>query len=122
MSVPENTGLAALSEVLSRLTAGSIGASVDGAEIARVDADARTVTVEMDPLVPSRAADGRSIPGFRVPLWSARGFPGALARCGWRVDIRSQGRDVVTMGRGVSPLTGHVRLYLRGLGQLRRLL
>jgi hypothetical protein len=120
--MPRDPPIEALTDWLTRLTAGSLGASVDGTEIARVDADARVVTVQLDPLLDPRTAGGRAFPGVRVPLWSVRGVPSALARRGWRVNVRSEGRDIVNLGRDVSPLTGHVRLHLRGLGRLRRLL
>ncbi len=111
-----------LAQLLRQLTAGKVEAALDGSPLAVVDAEAKTVTVHLDPLLQD---EGRSVPRLHeghLRLWSARGVPSSLARSGWRVSLQSEDHELVGLGRGVSALTGHLHVSPAALWKLRRLL
>ena len=105
-----------LSSALDHLAAGSRGKAtitVEGRPFVQVDADHRTHEV---------AAEGAKEAGLRlqdlgegnrgslglltVPVRVA----GALSEYGWKLTLSAEGVKVLTMGKGVSRLTGRVRL------------
>jgi hypothetical protein len=120
--VTEPSGAEVLAGLLRQISGGKIEAQLDGTAIASIDGESRTVTVHLDPLL---AGDRPSLPRLHeghLKLWSARGVPSSLARSGWHVSLQSGEQELVGLGRGVSALTGHVRVSPSALWKLRRLL
>lgn len=107
--------------LLARISAGSVEVTLGGTPLARLDGGERTLTVELDPILRTEFAPGRVRRAGRLSLWSARGIPAALARAGWRVSLRSESRELIGLGRGTSPLSGHMHVSPTALWKLRRL-
>jgi hypothetical protein len=108
--------------LLSRLSAGSIRVDIDSVPFATLDARARTLDVQVGPLL-HEGHRGRSTSQRRTSfgLWNARRVPGELAREGWRVTLHDGDNELVALGRGTSALTGHVHVSPVGLWKLRKL-
>jgi hypothetical protein len=107
-----------LAHLLAGITGGKVEASVDGVPWADLDAGSRTVRVQMDP-VRGSALVGPFLKEAGASLWAMRGFPSALARSGWQVQLRVGPDELLRMGRDTSPLTGHVHVGLAALWRLR---
>ena len=121
MTAAEISGL--LAGLLSGLSGGSARIQVDSAPFATLDAESRTLTVQIAPLFmgPSRRGPPvrRELP---VGLWNGRSIPSELARLDWRLTVYDGTEELATVGRGTSALTGHVRVSPAGLWKLRKLL
>ena len=96
---------------------------MDSVPLASVDAEARDIVVQIGPLL-ARPERLRPFLGESGPtsLWRSRGLPSALARSGWRVSVREDSREILSVGRGTSPLAGHVHVSPAALWKLRKLL
>lgn len=87
-----------------------------------LDAGRQEVEVQIDPfLTVERKVRAVAPPQAQLHLWEARGLPSTLARSGWKVVFQDGPRELIRMGRGVSPLTGHVWVSPAGLWKMRRL-
>jgi hypothetical protein len=123
-SAPTAAGVSSLlGEILNRLTDGTARIDIGATPFAIVDAQSRTVNVQIDPLLGRKASTsprgvGRGPTGF----WNARGIPGELARRGWRLNVYDGPSELLALGRGTSALTGHIHLNPAGLWKLRKLL
>jgi hypothetical protein len=105
---------------LRHLQGGALQVAWDGAPWASVDATARNLELQIEPLI-DNVGEGRSIlHEAHVRLWELRGVPAALARAGWRVTLRDGLQEVLRLGRDTSALTGHMRVSPAGLGKLLR--
>ncbi len=107
--------------LLSCVVGGSLEARIDGAPFAALDGEARELTLELGRLGPELGRRRSGLSARLVELWEFRGLPSALARSGWRVNIRDGGRELVRMGRTVSALTGHVHVSRAAWGKWRDL-
>ena len=105
--------LASAIELLGLVPSGRATVSVGGRPLVTVDADKKVVDVE---------ADGAKEAGLHladlVKLQEGRAgiiegsmhVTGALARLGWNMTLYHEGEKILSMGSGVSRLTGRVRL------------
>ncbi len=113
--------LASLLDLLAFVPAGRATINVGGRPFISIDSDQKTLEVE---------ADGAKEAGLRLSgLVKLQGGPagvlegsghvaGALSRLGWKLTLCAEGDRVLTMGSGVSRLTGRINvnpLKLRGL-------
>jgi len=108
--------------LLTQMAGGKLEATIDGQPLARIDAEARTVSLDISGL---EKEDIKARANFRegfVNLWQARGIGGELARAGWNVSVTSDEKELVRAGRDVSALTGHVHVSLAALRKARKLL
>jgi hypothetical protein len=104
--------------VLRLFQRGSLEARLDGEPFAALDANRRTMSIQLDPV----ARQGRKILAEgQFSVWKARGIPGALARAGWYVSLREGSDELVGMGYGASALTGHMHVHPTALGRLWKL-
>ncbi len=112
-------------DLLAFVPAGKATVTVAGRTILSVDADEKTMEVE---------ADGAREVGIRLSdLVKAQGGTanmlegsihavGALSRLGWKVTLYADGEKVLSVGKGVSRLTGGISVNPLGLRKLRRAL
>ena len=112
-------------DVLAFVTTGKATVAVGGRPFLSVDADARTLEVE---------ADGVSKAGLHLSdmiklqeggtgiLGSSMKMTGTLSRLGWKLNLYSEGEKVLSMGSGVSRLTGRVSVNPLRLRKLVKLL
>ena len=103
--------LKSLVELLGLFPAGKATVSLQGRPVVTIDADQKTIDLE---------AQGVRDAGLRISdlvkleeggggmLGGPMRVTGALARLGWKLSLYAEGDRVVTMGSGVSRLTGHV--------------
>ncbi|MGI0071177.1 MAG: hypothetical protein ACRECT_03800 [Thermoplasmata archaeon] len=111
-----------LARLLDRLGGGSFRATIDGTLAVELNADGRNLTVDLDPIVGKGGRIPTALHLGHLSLWKARGVPSALARAGWQVRLRDGSRELVRLGRDVSPITGHVHVSPAALAELGRFL
>jgi hypothetical protein len=109
-----------LTRLLGGLTGGSVRMEISGNRLLTVNADEREVELDLDPLLPRRGEIQGLLHEEKVSLWKNLGVPRDLARMGWRVRLRLEQEDVLALGRGTSPMLGHVHLSRGSLKLLRR--
>ncbi|MGI0054132.1 MAG: hypothetical protein ACREBZ_00160 [Thermoplasmata archaeon] len=110
-------------DLLGRVTGGAVQADVDGRRVLNLDGERRNLEVQIDPFLRvERQIRSSQSPLGHMRLWELHGAPSTLARSGWCVSFQEGSEDVIRVGRGVSPLTGHVHLSPAGLWKLRKLL
>lgn len=101
---------ASLLGLLVLVPAGKATVTVEGHPLLSVDADEKTLDVEADGL----AEAGLHLSAFGLggnlvsELAGSMHYTGALSRAGWKLNLYSEGDRVLTMGKGVSRLTGRV--------------
>lgn len=111
-----------VTRLLERVAAGSMTAEIDGRVVAVLDAQARNLAIDVNPLVTNGVRIAPLLPGGGLHPWRNRRFPSALARTGWHVSLSSGSRELLRAGRGVSALTGHVYVHPTAIRELRRIL
>ena len=105
-------GLASIMWVLSLIPAGKATVSVGDRPLVFLDADRKILDLEaggmgesgvhLADFVRSGARPGVSFESLRVG--------GTLSRLGWKLNIYAEGDRVLSMGSGVSRLTGHINV------------
>jgi hypothetical protein len=87
--------------------------TVEGHPFVQLDADEKTLKVDADGFT----AAGLRLQDFRGdkggPLATLTGpvrVAGALSASGWKLTLSAEGENVLTMGKGVSRLTGRIRM------------
>ncbi len=93
---------------------------ISGTPLLTVNANEREVQLDLDPLLPRQGELRGLLHEEKVSLWKNLGVPGNLAKMGWRVRLRLEQEDVLALGRGTSPVLGHVHLSRGSLKLLRR--
>ena len=100
-------------DLLGAVSKGKATITVGGRTLVHLDADQKTVEVD---------ANGFTEAGLRLQdFGGAKGGPlsalmgpvhiaGALSASGWKLTLRAEGEEVLTMGKGVSRLTGRIRV------------
>jgi hypothetical protein len=99
--------------LLALVPAGRATVMVHGRPMISVDADSKTLEVEADGFGEAglhlsdivRVQEGSS-----SILQGSRQVTGVLSSLGWKLTLYADGELVLTMGRGVSRLTGHIGL------------
>ena len=111
-----------LVRLLRGFSGGSAQVQVNSIPFASIDAQARTLDLQIAPLLSGRR-ELRSALRAEGPsrLWAARKFPSELARQGWRVTLSDGAQELAAFGRGTSALGGHVHLSPIALWKLRKL-
>ena len=114
-------------DLLKFFVGGSMSVGVNGLPLLKVDAESRSVGVEVEGIVESglklsNLAKSDHRPSLtslaKISLTTARD----LSQMGWKFSLNEKGSTVLTMGRGVSRLTGHVRANPLKLRRLARIL
>ena len=103
--------LKSLIELLGLVPSGKATVSVQGRPLLTIDADKKTIDLEADGVREAglRISDQVKLEeGGRGRLGGAMRVTGALARLGWKLSLYAEGDRVVSMGSGVSRLTGHI--------------
>lgn len=120
VSAAELSGL--LARALGGLSGGSVQIGLGAAPFASVDAESRTLKLQIAPLL---LGSGGTRPMLRASgprdLWKARNIPAQLARSGWRLTLYDGTQELLSLGRGTSALTGHIHLNPTALWTLRKL-
>lgn len=113
---------AKIADLLQMFTAGEVTVLANGVPLAVLDADSRSLGIEAKGLKQSGLkasmvieAKGGGMVGF---LRGAESLAKKLSENGWSVTLYDGGEGVLTMGRGVSRLTGYVRASPMKLGKI----
>ena len=103
--------IASLIGLLGLIPSGKATVSVGGRPVLTVNADRKTLDVEaagvgeaglrLSDLVKAQEGGGNVIEG-------SLHVTGALARLGWRLTLYAEGDRIISMGNGVSRLTGRI--------------
>ena len=118
--------LASLVEFLGLVPSGKATVSVGGRPLLSVDADARALDLDTDGLGEAglRLSDLIKLQeGNEGKIEGSMHVAEALSRLGWKLTLYEKGDEVLSMGRGVSRLTGRISvkpLRLRKLLDLLR--
>ena len=118
--------LASLVEFLGLVPSGKATVSVGGRPLLSVDADARALDLDTDGLGEAglRLSDLIKLQeGHEGKIEGSMHVAEALSRLGWILTLYERGDEVLSMGRGVSRLTGRISvkpLRLRKLLDLLR--
>ena len=111
----------ALLNLLSLLSSGRVTMSAGGSPFLSLRADERELEVEIAGLRESGigiSEIAERLGGHPGVLGSSVSAAASLSDLGWRLTLYGDGRKILTMGRGVSRLTGHVRVNPLGLVRL----
>jgi hypothetical protein len=119
--MPTKEELQTAVRLLAGVTGGELDAELAGTHLFTLDGDRRNVDVELASLSGGKDAAFPFVHEGRVRVWQSLGVARTLARTGWRFTVRKGAVELVAMGRDVSAVTGHVRVNLRSLGELRKL-
>ncbi len=111
-----------LLDLLSTLRSGTVRVAGPEGILALVDADRRTVRMDIQPFVEEWRAFLRAAPKDAADVRDGSHLPKALAEEGWQIDLYNRDKEVARIGRGTSALTGHVHVNLAALGLLREML
>jgi hypothetical protein len=114
-----------LIDLLAFVPAGKATVTVAGRTVLAVDADAKTMDVEADgarevgisisDLVKAQGGTANMLEGSMHAV-------GVLSRLGWKVTLYADGEKILSVGKGVSRLTGGISVNPLGLRKLRRAL
>jgi len=119
-AAPEMSDL--LLDLLGKVSDGSVEVDIDSVPFASLDAKTQSIDLQLGPLVSARRANRALLKSEgRLGIWQARKVPGELARRGWRITLYEGGHELLALGRGTSPLTGHVHATPAALWKLRDL-
>jgi len=106
----------ALLQLLPSLTSGSMTMSVNRHPLLKVDPDTKSLSVEAAGVKESglklgnaSLSNSREKTSLRNLLSSSERLAKGLSRVGWTLTVYDGGTDLLSMGSGVSRLTGHVR-------------
>jgi hypothetical protein len=119
--MPTKQELQTVVRALAGVTRGGLEAELSGTPFLTLDGDRRNVDVELASLSGGKDAAFPFVREGRVRVWQSLGVARTLARTGWRFTVRKGEVELLAMGRDVSALTGHVRVNLRSIGELRKL-
>ena len=103
-------------DLLSLFASGILTVGVNGLPFLKVDAESRTVDVEAVGVKESGIRLSRVIEleggqkGARGLLKGSESTAKGLSEKGWTLILYDKGSSILTMGRGVSRLTGYVRV------------
>ena len=103
--------LASLIGLLGHVPSGKATVSVGGHPLLSIDADKKTLDVESDGVSDAglRISDlFRLQEGRAAKIEAPMHVTGALSRLGWKLTLYAGGDKVLSMGSGVSRLTGRV--------------
>ena len=116
--------LASLVDLLGLVPSGKATVRVGGRPVISVDADAKTLDVEAEgvadaglhltDLVRLQESSGLTVGSARAA--------GVLSRLGWKLTLYAGGDRILSMGSGVSRLTGHVSVNPLRLRKLLKVL
>ena len=116
---------ASLLQLLALLPSGKAEITVEGLRLASVDADAKTLEVEIGGLKEAgvRLSDLlKAESGTSSMLRGPGKITGTLSQLGWKVTLRADGEKMLAMGSGVSRLTGRISVNPLKLRKLRKAL
>lgn len=119
---------AALIRLLPSLTSGSLMVSLNSLTILRVDTESRSLSIEATAINEWGLKIGEILVGgvdeksIRKLLDACTSIAKDLSNVGWTLTLCDGGRGLLTMGRRVSRLTGHVRANPLTLSKLLRML
>jgi hypothetical protein len=105
--------VASFLDLLALVPAGKATFTVGGLPVLSVDADKKALVVETDGVgeVGLHLSDLVKLQeGTTSMLESSMHVTGALSRLGWELILYAEGEKILSMGRGVSRLTGRVSL------------
>ena len=107
-----NRGLKLL-ETLSILSSGTITVSVNGYPLASIRADEKELEVELKGVKEAGLSPSKFVHlerGRKNILSASESMAKELSDTGWKLTVYDGGDRLVAMGRGVSRLTGRIRL------------
>ncbi len=114
-------GLASIMGLLALIPAGKVTVSVGSRPLATLDADRKMLDLEVGGMEESgvRLSDLIKIrTGAGAALQESMRVSGTLSRLGWKLNLYADGDRVLSMGSGVSRLTGHISVSPRRLRKL----
>ena len=106
-------GSGSILDLLAAVSKGKVTITVEGRPFVRLDADEKTLEVEANGLNAAglrlqdfEGGSGGPLAALTGPMRVAR----TLSASGWKLTLRAEGEKVLTMGKGVSRLTGRIRM------------
>jgi len=106
-------GISSALDLLAVVSRGKATVTVGGRPLVRVDADAKVLEVDAEGakeagfhLLEAAEQGGGTLAAVRGPLRLA----GELSQNGWRLTVESDGEKMLSMGKGVSRLTGRISM------------
>ena len=117
--------LTSLLDLLAFVSAGRATITVTGRPLLSINSDEKTLEVETDGAKEAglRLSDLVKLKEGRMGVMEgSEHAAGTLSRLGWKLTLRSEGNGVLTMGSGVSRLTGRIRVNPLKLRKLREAL
>jgi hypothetical protein len=102
-----------LLDLLALVQAGRATIAVGGRPLLSINSDAKSLEIEADGVKEAGLHLSRIVKlqeGSTSMLEGSRHVVGALSRHGWKLTLYAEGDEVLTMGSGVSRLTGRVSL------------
>ena len=103
--------LVSLVELLETVPAGKMTVSAGGLPFVTVDADNKTLDVDLEKAKGAGLDVSEIIRiegGRTTTIRGSLSLGGALSRLGWKLNLYSDGDRIISLGRGASRLTGHV--------------
>ena len=105
--------ISAALDLLAVVSRGKATVTVGGRPLVHLDADEKVLEVDADGakeaglrLLEFAEQDGGTLAVVRGPLHLAS----ELSQSGWRLTVNAEGKKVLSMGRGVSRLTGRISM------------
>lgn len=113
-------GLASIIGLLALIPAGKVTVSVGSRPLATLDADRKMLDLEVSGIEEAgvRLSDLVKIRTGAEALQKSMRVSGTLSRLGWKLNLYADGDRVLSMGSGVSRLTGHISVSPRRLRKL----
>ncbi len=105
-----------ITHVLSEFVSGTLTITVNSFPLAKIDGESKTLDVEVKGFRESGLHLGEllqigdSKKGFLEKIKQSNSFAQSLHEDGWKVRVFEGDESLLTMGRGVSPLTGFMWL------------
>ena len=120
--------LVALLSLLSSLESGSVTVSVNALPMAMVDADSKSLGIEVSGVKESGLRLSEMLVGddqersIGKLIASSASMATSLSKIGWTVTLYDKGHSLLSMGKGASGLTGHIKANPLRLRELLRAL
>lgn len=109
-------------DVLDVMVSGTIRVTANQKGLARVDANGKTIDMDISGIRVSGLSATRLLgherKGVLAVYRETKGLAVCLADKGWRLNLKDADREVANLGRGVSGMMGPVHIHLFQIGRM----